>query len=472
MASKRRNMFHKNKKTTEIVTRENNKLSPIGGGRKLLRGGNFEVHFARLETQATSGAESSEEHMQDSKTLRKILDTRATNDRYGILLEAIRLILGKMAIIQNWFGARDDRPRHGGKVEHLLLRQTGDMEDEIKYEYDGEAMEIGGIKPHQVQKDKRDTPRIRCLYFPYSNMRECRQWVASANKPTAPLQYMQWSIWKPNSEQETTAQPADNDGVAQGKLVWPTRGSHKVNTRRGIQHGHSKSRDRIFNRAVTNVATLMLGTDVDEIQYMLRGHLGLSSARWSVALTLRADKLRTRDDRPRCVRYLGLYIDKRVTWNPHTRLKRIDLNRKFGLLRNLLHRTSILSLGNKLTIYNTILKPTWTYGMELWGSARKSYIDRIQSLQSKTLRTILDVPCGIVWVAARFTTAISTPPLKMAVAETGSNQRPQIKRRQSIDFMNCVNTSIKCSIRLFVPFKSRVTTPGPRGAPSPVPKPV
>ncbi|KAL1114851.1 hypothetical protein AAG570_007675 [Ranatra chinensis] len=93
-----------------------------------------------------------------------------------------------------------------------------------------------------------------------------------------------------------------------------------------------------------------------------------------------------------CVRYLGLYIDKRVTWNPHARLKRIDLNRKFGLLRNLLHRRSKLSSGNKLTIYNMILKPTSTYGIELWGSARKSNIDRIQSFQSKTLRTILDAP--------------------------------------------------------------------------------
>ncbi|KAL1123753.1 hypothetical protein AAG570_001526 [Ranatra chinensis] len=50
--------------------------------------------------------------------------------------------------------------------------------------------------------------------------------------------------------------------------------------------------------------------------------------------------------------------------------------------------------GNKLTIYNMILKPTWTYGIELWGSARKSNIDRIQSFQSKTLRTILDAPWG------------------------------------------------------------------------------
>ncbi|KAL1116039.1 hypothetical protein AAG570_005534 [Ranatra chinensis] len=47
-----------------------------------------------------------------------------------------------------------------------------------------------------------------------------------------------------------------------------------------------------------------------------------------------------------CVRYLGLYNDKR---DPNKRLERFELNRKFGLLRNLLHRTSKLSLGNKVT---------------------------------------------------------------------------------------------------------------------------
>ncbi|KAL1116604.1 hypothetical protein AAG570_005076, partial [Ranatra chinensis] len=80
-------------------------------------------------------------------------------------------------------------------------------------------------------------------------------------------------------------------------------------------------------------------------------------------------------------------------------LKRIDLNRKFGLLRNLLHRRSKLSLDNKLTIYNMILKPTWTYGIGLWGSAKKGNIDRMQSFQSKVLRTILNVP----WYASNRT---------------------------------------------------------------------
>ncbi|KAL1117845.1 hypothetical protein AAG570_004160 [Ranatra chinensis] len=39
-----------------------------------------------------------------------------------------------------------------------------------------------------------------------------------------------------------------------------------------------------------------------------------------------------------------------------------------------------------------ILKPAWAYSMELWGSATKSNINRIQSFQSKTLRTILGTP--------------------------------------------------------------------------------
>ena len=95
---------------------------------------------------------------------------------------------------------------------------------------------------------------------------------------------------------------------------------------------------------------------------------------------------------PEQVRYLGLHLDRRLTWNPHTRLKRIDLNRKFGLLKRLLGRTSKLTVQNKLTIYSTILKPSWTYAIEVWGSAKASNLARIQRFQSKVLRYILDAP--------------------------------------------------------------------------------
>ena len=66
------------------------------------------------------------------------------------------------------------------------------------------------------------------------------------------------------------------------------------------------------------------------------------------------------------------------------------MNRRFTILRKLLGRQSKLTLSQKLLIYNTILKPTWTYGVEVWGSAKASNILHLQRFQSKVLRHITD----------------------------------------------------------------------------------
>jgi len=36
--------------------------------------------------------------------------------------------------------------------------------------------------------------------------------------------------------------------------------------------------------------------------------------------------------------------------------------------------------------------PIWTYGVQLWGAAKKANIDKIQTFQSITLRIITDAP--------------------------------------------------------------------------------
>jgi hypothetical protein len=41
-----------------------------------------------------------------------------------------------------------------------------------------------------------------------------------------------------------------------------------------------------------------------------------------------------------------------------------------------------------------ILKPIWTYGIELWGCAKPSNIKILQTYQSKTLRMITNAPCN------------------------------------------------------------------------------
>jgi hypothetical protein len=58
-----------------------------------------------------------------------------------------------------------------------------------------------------------------------------------------------------------------------------------------------------------------------------------------------------------------------------------DLNRKFGLLRPLRSWRSKLSLDESKP-YETILLPTLTYAMEVWGSAKTSNIVRVQRFQS------------------------------------------------------------------------------------------
>jgi hypothetical protein len=69
------------------------------------------------------------------------------------------------------------------------------------------------------------------------------------------------------------------------------------------------------------------------------------------------------------VKYLGLYLDRRLTWHKHIFAKwkqlEIILTKMYWLLRC----KSKLSTSNKLFIYKTILEPIWTYRIQLWGMA-------------------------------------------------------------------------------------------------------
>ena len=49
-------------------------------------------------------------------------------------------------------------------------------------------------------------------------------------------------------------------------------------------------------------------------------------------------------------------------------------------------------MDSKISIYKVIIKPVWTYGMQIWGSASNSNVDILQRFQSKTLRTIANAP--------------------------------------------------------------------------------
>ena len=55
-------------------------------------------------------------------------------------------------------------------------------------------------------------------------------------------------------------------------------------------------------------------------------------------------------------------------------------------------RRSKLNIQNKITLYKAVIKPVWTYGIQLWGTASNSNIEILQRFQSKTLRSLIDAP--------------------------------------------------------------------------------
>lgn len=97
------------------------------------------------------------------------------------------------------------------------------------------------------------------------------------------------------------------------------------------------------------------------------------------------DKFIPRSD---SARYLGMHLDRRLNWKVHVKKKRDELNLKLRNLYWLLGHRSSLSLANKRLIYMSILKPVWTYGLQIWGTAKQSNRLVIQRVQNKALRLI------------------------------------------------------------------------------------
>ena len=101
------------------------------------------------------------------------------------------------------------------------------------------------------------------------------------------------------------------------------------------------------------------------------------------------------------VLYLGVTLDKRLTWSPHIEQVSRRTAQRMGLLGPLLNRRSDLSIRNGVLLYKQLIRPLMDYACPACRSAARTHVRKLQVLQSKCLRLVTDALGTLV--TGRFT---------------------------------------------------------------------
>jgi len=82
------------------------------------------------------------------------------------------------------------------------------------------------------------------------------------------------------------------------------------------------------------------------------------------------------------VKYLGILIDRNLSWRHHVDYVALKVNRVTGLIAKIRYFVPTHTL---LTIYRSFIAPCLTYGLVAWGQASKSSLDKLLKLQKPAL---------------------------------------------------------------------------------------
>jgi hypothetical protein len=115
----------------------------------------------------------------------------------------------------------------------------------------------------------------------------------------------------------------------------------------------------------------------------------------------------------------------------------------------LLGRKSQLSTTNKLLLYKTILRPIWTYGTQLWGTASTSNIEILERFQSKVLRIIVDAPWYVPNSLIR--RDLSCPTVKKELRRYSSHYGDRLRTHPNLLAVNLLRLPDNRRLHRFMP---------------------
>lgn len=142
-------------------------------------------------------------------------------------------------------------------------------------------------------------------------------------------------------------------------------------------------------------------------------------------------------------KYLGMTLDVKLKWNEHVKKKKEELMAKYRKLYWLMGRNSELSIHNKIKLYNQILKPIWSYGIQLWGCTKKTNLNIIQTFQNKVLRNIVNAPWYIRNKDLHRDLQIKLVSDEVKKFAVKHNQRLQVHQNQEIEPVLDVTNNIR-----------------------------
>lgn len=91
-------------------------------------------------------------------------------------------------------------------------------------------------------------------------------------------------------------------------------------------------------------------------------------------------------------KYLGTMLDKLLTFQTNADYLISKSEKMIKALYPLINRKSKISVDNKLILFKTIFRPTFTYASPIWSNCAKTHLNRIQIHQNKILKIMLGLP--------------------------------------------------------------------------------
>jgi hypothetical protein len=88
-------------------------------------------------------------------------------------------------------------------------------------------------------------------------------------------------------------------------------------------------------------------------------------------------------------KFLGVYIDNRLSWDHHISYVSSKISKSAGIIRKV---SQLVPRSVCITLYNTLVMPYFSYCNIVWGNSTKQNLDRLVKLQKRAVRSVCNVP--------------------------------------------------------------------------------